>query len=575
MSDLRPEFSFKTRADALDRFGREHFDLLVIGGGITGAATARDAASRGLKVALVEMGDYAQGTSSRSSKLIHGGLRYLENMEFALVFEALAERSFLLRTTPHMVRPLAFYFPIYKTDKKGMGLISIGMWLYDLLALFRTPGFHRRLSRKEFLKEIPFLKHEGLKGGFQYYDASMWDDGLVHQTLRSASRWNLSAANYCEAIEPLWDGQKRIAGFKVKDRSEWTSRGEIEIRATRTILCLGPWADRLGPKLAPSPEQPWKPWLSPSKGVHLVFDRTHLPVPGALVMSHPDDGRISFVIPRPDFGAGVTIVGTTDGPVGTSDPLAAKVEPSDVDYLMRLLDRYFPNLRLKREHIVSSYVGVRPLVGGDAASLQKVSREHSIELGPGGVTLVGGGKYTTHRKMAEEIVDFTLKHWDEEAAQKSPNDAWIESRTDVPINPEILPDRVSRFKAELRLRGDEISYRLVDLYGTEAREIVALEREVRNDPAIGLPSDPAGFPCVAGQLRFAIRTGSVLHLEDFYLRRVPLYLARADHGMPWALGLARVLVNDLEIPGLSAEQKEKLAQDEVIRLEREIARRRI
>src|SRR5580700_5677796 len=164
------DFSFRSRSEAIRRFGTEVFDLLVIGGGISGACVARDAASRGLKVALVEKRDFAWGTSSRSSKLIHGGLRYLENFEFGLVFEALSERSLLLRTVPHMVRPLRFYFPVYEGDAHGKGVLGLGMWLYDLLAMFRTPEFHRSLTSQQMIQDIPFIQTTGLQGGFRYYD---------------------------------------------------------------------------------------------------------------------------------------------------------------------------------------------------------------------------------------------------------------------------------------------------------------------------------------------------------------------------------------------------------------------
>src|SRR5262245_14533187 len=193
------EFSFRSRAEALRAFREEVFDLLIIGGGITGAGTARDAVSRGLKVALVEARDFAWGTSSRSSKLIHGGLRYLQNMEFGLVFEALSERSHLLKTVPHMVRPLPFFMSVYKGDKPGKLLLNIGLWIYDVLALGRAPGFHHVFSKKKFLEQIPFLKGEGLKGGFRYYDASMWDDVLAVETLRAAHEGGAAIANYVEA----------------------------------------------------------------------------------------------------------------------------------------------------------------------------------------------------------------------------------------------------------------------------------------------------------------------------------------------------------------------------------------
>ena len=354
---MQCEFSARTRKESLERFSKESFDVLVIGGGITGAAVARDCVSRGLSVALIERRDFSYGTSSRSSKLIHGGLRYLENFEFKLVFEALSERALLLKTVPHMVRPLPFYFPVYEGDRTGRPILSLGMWLYDLLALFRTPGFHRSLSKKKFLKEIPFLKSEGLKGGFQYYDASMWDDVLGVEILRSAAHAGAAVANYVEATQAIWiDG--KIKGFRFQDLENGQ---EGQISAEKVIICVGPWTDEIGESLSKgSPTSPvqWKKWLAPSKGVHLIFDLKRLSLPGAMVMSHPEDGRISFVIPRPDFGSGVVIVGTTDGST-PSDPDQAVISKGDIEYLLALLNRYFPRLHLTEKDILSAYVGVR------------------------------------------------------------------------------------------------------------------------------------------------------------------------------------------------------------------------
>lgn len=393
------EFSFRSRAESIKQMKENKFDLLIIGGGITGAATARDAAMRGLKVALVEMADFAEGTSSRSTKLIHGGLRYLENMEFGLVFEALSERTNLLKTASNMVHPIPFYFPVYKGDKHGKFTLSLGMWLYDILALFRAPGFHKRYSKNNLLKEIPFLKSKGLKGGFRYFDASVWDDALTVEILRDAHSQGAQIANYVEAIEPIFDGDK-LEGFTVKDRE---ANEIFVIQAKKTVICAGPWTDIIGKKLSKN----WMPLLNPSKGVHLVFDLKKIPIPGAMVMSHPDDGRISFVIPRKDMGDGIVIVGTTDGPT-PSNPEEAKVDGEDINYLMKLLERYFPELNISKKDIISAYVGVRPLIGESGGDLQKVSREHQIDEGPGGSIIVAGGKYTTHRTMAEEIIDFVF-----------------------------------------------------------------------------------------------------------------------------------------------------------------------
>ena len=551
---MKKKFSYQTRVESIKRFQEEEFDLLIIGGGITGASTARDAASRGLKVALVEKDDFAQGTSSRSSKLIHGGLRYLENFEFALVFEALAERSLLLKTVPHLVRPLEFYLPVYEDDPNGMFKLNAGLWLYDLLSLLRTPGTHKRLSSKKMKEKIPFLFSDGLKGGFKYYDASMWDDVLAIETLKSAHGLGAVAANYVEAKDPIWTDE-RITGFRCRDGE---SEQEFDIRAKKVIVCAGPWTDRLGAKTSEN----WRNWLSPSKGVHLVFSLDRIPIPGAMVMSHPSDGRISFVIPRTDYGAGVVIVGTTDSQT-PSDPQKAAVEKEDVTYLMDLLNRYFPSLELTPSDILSAYVGVRPLVGPQASTsgsegqvaLQKVSREHHIDSGPGGTVFVAGGKYTTSRAMAEEIVDFTLKDWKRELKEGKvdavPQNVG-QSETRKPLNEAAISGQVDAARIEAERLSLSVPKSLWERYGSDVLDFVQMECSGKEDPE--------GFPLLENQLRHLIRTEMVLHLDDFFFRRLPLYLARKDHGKPWIDSLTRVWADERGIsdPNLIALEKERL-----------------
>lgn len=552
------EFSFRTRKKALERFQNEKFDLLVIGGGITGAGVARDAATRGLKVALVEKSDFASGTSSRSSKLIHGGLRYLENFEFGLVFEALSERALLLKQVPHMVKPLPFYLPVYEGDLHGKWIMGLGLWLYDVLALFRAPEFHQNLSKKRLLQIIPFLNPEGLKGGFKYYDASMWDDVLAIETLRSASRLGAAIANYCEAIAPIKNAHDQVRGYRVRDSE---SGQEIEVRARRVVVCGGPWTDILGMQAASD----WKNWLTPSKGVHLIFDLNRIPVPGAMTMSHPEDGRIAFVIPRRDLGQGVVIVGTTDGP-SPSDPGEAKIDSDDVTYILNLLNRYLPSLKLTQEDILSGYVGVRPLAAraahygkknsesaSEEASLRQVSREHFIGRGPGGTVFVAGGKYTTYRRMAEEIVDFTLNEWKKDPAAKK-NEDQIPSglkapQTKTPVNPEATGEALDRARMRAEQLGIKVAEGLWSRYGAEALEIA---RAARKDGG-----DPDGFPCLEEQLRHNLRYGMVMHLEDFYLRRIPLFACRKDHGRPWMDTLLRVWSEEcgLDVDAVAAEKR--------------------
>ncbi len=563
------EFSHRTRTAALQRMRNETFDLLVIGGGITGAATARDAASRGLSVALVEARDFAWGTSSRSSKLIHGGLRYLQNMELGLVFESLSERSFLLKTVPHMVRPLPFYMPVYRGDRPKKFILNLGLWLYDLLALGRMPSFHKTYSAKKFLEAIPFLKKDGLKGGFRYYDASMWDDVLAVETLREAARLGAAIASYTEAVAPVWE-KERITGFQIRDKATGETSEPFTVKARQVVVCAGPWTDQVGANLSPR----WKPWLNPSKGVHLLFDLKKIPVPGAMVMNHPEDGRISFIIPRPDFGAGVVIVGTTDGPTPL-EPEKAKIDPDDVHYLMDLLQRYFPNLKLTSADILSAYVGVRPLMGAQSSTtgsemtakvsaedLQKVSREHYIGHGPGRVVIAAGGKYTTHRLMAREIVDVALKTWKEDAAQGAPAfPAKVgPSQTDVPVNPHATLAALRKSREEAVSLGWTIPEALWTRYGAEALDIMKIHQESQKSNTI---NDLEGFPCLEAQLRYEIRHGMVIKLEDFYVRRTSLFASRRDHGLSWAERLAQVWAQEMGLPETRISQEVKSLHDEV------------
>jgi len=530
-------FSFRSRKNSFNFFSEREFDFLIVGGGITGAAVARDAALRGYSVALVEKNDFASGTSSSSSKLVHGGLRYLENMEFSLVFEALKERAHLLNTIPNLVKPMKFLFPVYEGDAHGRTILSMGLWLYDLLSAFRAPGYHKRLSKKQILKTEPHLSQVGLKGGFTYYDASMWDDVIVIETLRSARRAGAETVNYSEALEPIEKNDK-VVGFVVSDGEK-----KVNVLAKSIVSCVGPWTDILGQTISKT----WTKRLEPSKGIHLVFDLKKLPVESTVVMSHPEDGRIVFVMPRPDLGAGVVIVGTTDSPVG-SDPENAKIDRDEIEYLLALLDRYFLELEIKKSDIISAYVGVRPLFSDQSAegSLQKVSREHHIEVGPGGVILVMGGKYTTHQKMAKEIVEFSVKNNPDLPRHRSSSE--INYRF---LNPAMAGRNIAAAKRHAEEKQYQIPESLWNHYGAEALNIYILfDSQLRHGSGTAL-ADPEGFPLIEEQLRFQIRNGMVMHLDDFFFRRTPLYLARKDHGVPWASRLNEVLAEER---GFSAEE---------------------
>ncbi|MEK7357732.1 MAG: FAD-dependent oxidoreductase, partial [Bdellovibrionota bacterium] len=258
-------FSVADRPGKVARLANEEFDLLIIGGGITGAGAARDAASRGMKVALIEAKDYAIGTSSRSSKLIHGGIRYLENMEFGLVFEALSERRLLFELAPHLVHPLRFVLPLYKGGRVGMFKMGLGMWLYDALSMFEAPELHERLTAKESTERLPLLQTKDLMGSYVYSDAYMDDDRLCIETHRAAAKLGTVAANYVTANDAEIKNGK-IASVGATDT---TTGKSFRIRSKHVISTTGPWTDLVASQLLGN----WKKILRPSKGVHLTFDR--------------------------------------------------------------------------------------------------------------------------------------------------------------------------------------------------------------------------------------------------------------------------------------------------------------
>lgn len=537
-----PEFSIKTRAQNLKRAQEKEFDFLVIGGGITGTGVAWDAASRGYKVLLVEKDDFAQGTSSRSSKLVHGGLRYLENYEFPLVFEALSERSFLMETCPHLVRPLPFFMPVYENSPHSSYLLSAGMWFYDVLAMFRAPALHQRISAGTSTRMIPGIKKDGLICTFKYYDASMWDDALVVDVARRAHELGACLLTRVKAGLPAVNSKEPSEGIRSLELTDTLNNRTFQARFKKLIVCAGVWTDEVGANLATfSGKEPWKKWIAPSRGLHLVFDWKRFPVPGAVTMQI-EDGRIAFAIPRHDFGQGITIVGTTDGPC-TLPPDQIENEKDAIQkdraYLIQLLEKYFPHLHLKESDVLNHYIGIRPLVDPNrgksdsaGASLQKVSREHTIDHGPGRSVIVAGGKYTTFRKMAEEIVNFAIESesWD-----------FVDPQTEEPLFRPALPAEVLKARELAKNKGWPIPEKLYERYGADALEIYRIHLEYCQRDA----SDPEGFPCLEAQFRYAVRHQMVLTVEDFVRRRQPLALCRQDHGAPWVTLLQKALVEEL------------------------------
>jgi glycerol-3-phosphate dehydrogenase len=389
-------WTLRQRTAALERAERDGVDLLVVGGGITGAAALRDAASRGLRALLVEREDFAAGTSSASSKMIHGGLRYIAEGELLLTREACRERDRLLRLDPHLVRPVRFLLPSYEGGRLPLWQVRAALMVYAGLANFRRTARFRMLDPEQVLSFCPGLEREGLRGGGLYVDGQVDDARLVLETLKSARRLGAEATNYAELVELIAGEGGRITSAQVRDR---LSGQVLRIPTAVVVNAAGPATDRVR---APG-EARETPQLRPAKGVHLVIPRSRVPS-GGCVTFEAADGRQLFLHP---FGE-VALVGTTDT---FSDEIEAPaVHIEEVHYLLDAANRAFPYAALNTNDLLSVYAGVRPLVasGDEGSPSSSVSREHRIELHPSGLISAWGGKLTTHRAMGEKIIDAVL-----------------------------------------------------------------------------------------------------------------------------------------------------------------------
>lgn len=521
------KFSFRERQKNLSDLETQTFDLFIIGGGINGAGIARDASLRGMKVGLIESADFASGTSSRSSKLIHGGIRYLENMEFKLVFEALNERTKLFEMAPHLVHHLRFMIPVYKISRVSLGKMGMGMWLYDLLALFQAPEMHEKINADEAIKRMPSLKEKDLIGACVYSDAYMDDARLVYETLRSANENGVLCANYVKAIGADFDQNQKIQRVLCEDH---LTQRKFYVKARHFVSCVGPWTDQLAKSFDPQ----WKNKLRPTKGIHLTLPRQRLKMESAVVMGAEKSDRIVFGIPRHEM----LLFGTTDTDFHES-PENVTVTKEDIKYLLHIIDSYFPGAKIKSEDIISSYAGVRPLVQDGAASEGKTSREHSIFNDVHGVTYIAGGKYTTYRLIACEVVEFILKNCSVEDRIR-----FKKANTATPLNPFTSVEEYDaafatydRWKRSSRLSLGDLRL-LVERYGLE------VEQMLKEFP------DKSSMEIEAAQ---AIQHTMCLNLVDFYSRRVPAFLSESNHGLQ---NLDSVGVVFKEQLGWSAEKLE-------------------
>jgi glycerol-3-phosphate dehydrogenase len=524
---MDPLFSAATRRADLDHLAATPVDLLVIGGGITGAGIARDAAMRGIRTGLLEAGDFGGGTSSRSTRLVHGGLRYLEHGWLRLVFESSRERRALLRIAPHLVRALPFTFPVHAGSRIGRGRLAAGLWLYDLLSLFRNVHLHRTLSRRAVLRLEPRLRDRDLLGGAVYWDAYCDDARLVLATVRAAHRAGARAASYAAATA-LEKAGNQVRGAIVAD---YVGGRQLAVHAHVIVNATGPWTDAI----RRMDESGAEPLLRPTKGVHVAVPTRRVGNAGALTLTSPLDGRVLFVVPW----NGITVIGTTDTDE-TGDPAEAAATAADVTYLLRSANAFFPDARLTIDDVVAAWAGLRPLLRNDqAATTAAVPREHRIVESASGLLTIAGGKLTTYRAMAAELVDVVaakLHRMDgRDIAARAATD-----REPLPGGEVADLELLARELAQEGPVGEAVGH-LVDTYGSEAAAVVNL---AARDPSLAAPA-AEGVPLLRAEVVHQARREMALAVSDVMIRRTHLFHRRRDQGAAAAPVVAELLGREL------------------------------
>jgi glycerol-3-phosphate dehydrogenase len=458
---------------------------VIIGGGITGAGILREATNRGLQVLLVEQKDFAWGTSSRSSKLVHGGLRYLKEGHFLLTKMAVEEREYLLKKAPGLVEPLEFLLPVYKHQRPGRHTLKIGLSLYDLMARERQ---HRFYEKSEFYRRLPYARQHGLTGGFFFHDAQVDDSRLVMRLINESVAGGAYALNYTAAIDILRNDSHRVVGVKIKDTE---THETAVIHAPAVINATGCWAE----KLHPSPDTGRH--LRPLRGSHLVFSAEALPVKSGVCFVHPRDNRTIFVLPW----EGAVLVGTTDLDHRADLAEEPKITEAEIAYLMDGLHTIFPSLKLSLNDCIAAFAGLRPVISEGKRSPSAESREHVVWVDKGLVT-VTGGKLTTFRRLAWDALKAAKPFFPEDKISDTQKALFSETPDEPTGNSGLSP---------------QIWRRLYGRYGNHAEALV--QKADKADLSI-IP----GTCTLWAELPYVAEHERVRHLGDLLLRRVRIGL---------------------------------------------------
>jgi glycerol-3-phosphate dehydrogenase len=513
------------RAADLSRLVDTDWDIVIVGGGIVGAGALLDAATRGLHAVLIEQDDIASGTSSRSSRLIHGGLRYLEQLQIGLVREALAERGRLLRNAPHLVSLEPQLFPIRGIPFLSKAFYDAGLTLYDILGARHDGGWHRRLTVDETVAIAPSLRRRGLRGGLLYHDGMEDDARLALAVVRTALAEDAGSAAVTRIQARGISARPEQGSIRTVRARDALTGADLEIRTRAVVDATGAWAA--------DPEQPFSSRstrILPSRGAHLVVPRERIPATAGVTIRVP--GKVVFLIPWPDFW----LIGTTDAPYqGRSARPAA--DGWEIDELLRTVNDTL-DVDLRRSDVVGTYAGLRPLIAPSRGSTVKASREHRVTVEQNGIVRIAGGKYTTYRVMACDVIDAVLGR---EGAHRLPSataDRRLVGAADRPVLERIAAEIAS--VPAVAAAHPEAASRLVARHGTEAPGVVALGGELDLLRAL-VP----GRPFLEAEVAWAVRRELALSVDDVLSRRLRLSPELADRGAVVAPRVAEIMGGEL------------------------------
>lgn len=538
------DFSGLSRMNVLEEMEQKTYDLLVIGGGITGAGIALDAATRGLKVALVEMNDFASGTSSRSTKLVHGGLRYLKQFEIKEVADLGKERAIVYENGPHVTTPEWMLLPFHTGGTFGKFSTSIGLMVYDFLAGVKKSERRKMLSIDETLKKVPFIKKSGLKGSGYYVEYRTDDARLTIEVMKSAVEKGATVVNYAKADKFLYNEEGQVIGIEVQDRF---SEKRVTVKASKIVNATGPWVDELRDMDGSKTEK----HLRLSKGVHIVFDESIFPLHQAVYFDTPD-GRMVFAIPR----NGKTYVGTTDT-FYEGDPADMYATQEDRDYLLKAILYMFPDLKVTNSDIESSWAGVRPLIHEEGKAPSEISRKDEIWESNSGLITIAGGKLTGYRKMAETVVNLVVSKLNESGSQ----DFAACQTKHLPISGgnmggsshlETFIQEKSK-KAESYGLTQEQGRKLAKLYGTNVDAVFEY-----------LPEQKGELPVTMhAQLLYAIHHEMTVQPVDFFIRRTGELLFDVEIVHKWKDAVIKEMASILNWSEEERDQAEEALDHEL------------